>query len=121
VLVADDDEDIRALVELRLERAGYRVRTVETGDEALAAALAEPPDVAVVDVTMPGLDGYELTERLRARAATRDLPIVLLTAHAWPEAREAGLRAGATAFVTKPFRAQELHAEVERLLAARAA
>ena len=80
VLVADDDEDILQLVSFRLERAGYTVVTAADGQQALAAARQHQPDLAVLDVMMPGLNGYEVTRQLRADPATAAIPVILLTA-----------------------------------------
>ena len=80
ILVADDDGDVRELVVFRLERAGYQVVTAADGQEAVEVALERSPDVCVIDVMMPKLDGYQVTERLRASPGLAEVPIVLLTA-----------------------------------------
>jgi len=80
ILVAEDDDDIRALVVHRLERSGYETATAVDGEAALRLALERPPALCIFDVMMPRLDGYELTRRLRAHEATRDIPVILLTA-----------------------------------------
>ena len=80
VLVADDDPDILALVRFRLEREGYDVVSAADGQAALELALDHTPDLAVLDVMMPRLDGYEVTRRLREHEATKGMPIILLTA-----------------------------------------
>ena len=82
VLAADDDEDILELVAFRLERSGYTVLRAHDGEEALRLAREEQPDLGVLDVMMPKLDGFEVTRRLRADAATSSTPIILLTARA---------------------------------------
>jgi two-component system response regulator MtrA len=114
VLIADDDPDIQALVAFRLERAGFR--TVRAGQAALELALADPPDLAVVDWSMPKLDGIELTRALRANPATAELPVLLLTARAQEQDVATGLEAGATAYIRKPFNGQELSERVQELL-----
>jgi CheY-like chemotaxis protein len=119
VLVADDDEDILLLVGLRLERAGFEVVTAKDGLEALAAAEARTPDIAVVDVMMPRMDGHELVRRLRARPETATLPILVLTAAVHDRVAEASVEAGADAHMRKPFSPRELVAKLEQLLAAR--
>ena len=116
VLVADDDEDILSLVGLRLERAGYEVMTAKDGVEALAAAEARTPDVAVVDVMMPRMDGHELVRRLRARPETAGLPILVLTAAVHDRVAEASAEAGADAHMRKPFSPKDLVARLEQLL-----
>ena len=115
VLVADDDDDILALVGLRLERAGYEVVTARDGLEALAAAEAQPIDMAVVDVMMPGMDGHELVRRLRARPETAEIPILVLTAAAQEHVAEESMAAGASAHMRKPFSPKELVARLEEL------
>jgi CheY-like chemotaxis protein len=117
VLVADDDEDILALLVLRLERAGYEVVVAHDGREALAAAEAQPIDLAVIDVMMPELDGHEVVRRLRARPATAGIPILVLTAAAQEHVAEASAAAGADAHMRKPFSPKELVARLEELRA----
>ena len=117
VLVADDDPDILDLVTFRLDRAGYEVVQARDGQEALDAALERTPDLCVLDVMMPRLDGYEVTRRLRQESATRSVPIILLTARAQEADVQRGFESGATDYVKKPFSPQELRARVEALLA----
>ena len=119
VLVADDDEDIRSLVTFRLERAGYRVVTASDGEHALSLALEHSPDLAVLDVMMPRLDGYELTRRLREHEATKSMPVILLTARAQEADVERGFEAGADDYIRKPFSPQELRARVQAILGRR--
>jgi two-component system, OmpR family, response regulator MtrA len=112
VLVADDDEDIRRLVVMKLRSAGHEVTAVGDGDAALAAATADPPDLAVLDLMMPGLSGVEVCTALRADPALAHVPIVLLTARAQERDQAEGLAAGADAFLSKPFRPKALLAEL---------
>lgn len=116
VLVADDDEDILQLVEIRLSRSGYDVITATDGPSAIGLALARRPDVAVVDVAMPELDGLEVTRTLRAAEATSSMPILLLTARAQVSDVERGLASGADDYVTKPFSPELLAQRVASLL-----
>lgn len=116
VLVADDDEDILALVGLALARAGIAFVTAHDGAAALALAQERLPALALLDVSMPQLDGLEVTRRLRAAAATRDMPIILLTARAQSADVESGFEAGATAYLSKPFTLGALLARVRQLL-----
>jgi DNA-binding response OmpR family regulator len=95
VLVADDDPDILALVALRLERDGYEVVRAHDGQGAIDRALERTPDLALIDVSMPRLDGYEVTERLRENDATSRIPVILLTARAQDADVARGLEAGA--------------------------
>jgi CheY-like chemotaxis protein len=115
VLVADDDADVRELVVFRLARAGYDVITAGDGEEAVAVALERRPRVCVIDVMMPKLDGYEVTERLRASEELADVAILLLTASVEEAAVEKGFAAGADDFIKKPFSPAEL---VDRVAAA---
>lgn len=119
VLVADDDPIILGLVVYRLENSGYRVITAADGEEALQLALAKRPALAVVDVMMPQLDGYELTRRLRSHDDTRDMPIILLTARVQEADVDQGFEAGADDYLRKPFSPQELRSRVHALLARR--
>jgi DNA-binding response OmpR family regulator len=119
VLVADDDEDILELVSFRLERAGYEVVTARDGAAALATAQERLPDLAVLDVMMPGLNGYEVTQRLRADDATRDIPVILLTARVQEADVNRGFEAGADDYLRKPFSPQELRARVQAIIARR--
>jgi DNA-binding response OmpR family regulator len=103
VLVVDDDALIREIVSTILDLEHFEVRTADGGEAALAAVADEVPDVMVLDVMMPDLDGYEVCARMRAQPETADLPIVLLTARDQREDRQAGIDAGADAYLTKPF------------------
>jgi DNA-binding response OmpR family regulator len=116
VLIADDDPDIRSLVALRLERSGYEVVAAGDGEQALAAALERAPDLALLDVMMPKLDGYEVTERLRQQEATRHLPVILLTARVQESDIARGVEAGADDYVKKPFSTSELRDRVQAVL-----
>jgi DNA-binding response OmpR family regulator len=116
VLVADDDPDIQSLVVLRLERSGYRVLRASDGQEALDLALSELPDLAVLDITMPKLDGCEVTRSLRAHVQTAAMPVILLTARVQEEDVERGMAAGATDYIKKPFSPHELGARVTSIL-----
>jgi DNA-binding response OmpR family regulator len=116
VLVADDDPDILALVRFRLERDGYEVLSAPDGETALDLALARTPDLAVLDVMMPRLDGYEVTRRLREHGPTTTIPIILLTARVQEPDLERGFEAGADDYVTKPFSPQALGERVQAAL-----
>ena len=116
VLVADDDEDILQLLTFRLERAGYEIVQARDGDEALRLALELVPALAVLDVMMPGLNGFEVTRELRRNAATSTTPVILLTAKAQATDVARGMAAGADDYVRKPFDARDLADRVDRLL-----
>jgi DNA-binding response OmpR family regulator len=116
VLCADDEDDIRRLVAFRLGRAGYTVLEAHDGEEALEIALRERPDLAVLDVMMPKMDGYELTRRLREEEATSKMPIILLTARAQDTDVDHGFDVGADDYIRKPFSPQELSRRVQAIL-----
>jgi DNA-binding response OmpR family regulator len=116
ILIADDDPDILALVSFRLERAGYEVVQARNGEEAVQVALARRPDLAVIDVMMPRIDGYETTRQLRQQEETSRMPIILLTARVQEEDIARGFDAGADDYVRKPFSPQELGSRVQAAL-----
>ncbi len=116
IVVADDEEDILELVALGLERAGYAVHRAVDGEQALALMREHRPDVAILDVAMPKLDGFELTRRLRNDPETSEIKIVLLTARVQEADVDAGLAAGAHDYITKPFSPRELQERVAALL-----
>jgi DNA-binding response OmpR family regulator len=119
ILAADDDEDILQLIVFRLERSGYTVLQAHDGEEALALALENRPDLAVLDVLMPKMDGFELTRRLRAEPATSRMPIIFLTARVQDADVQEGFDAGADDYLRKPFSPQELRARVQAILGRR--
>jgi DNA-binding response OmpR family regulator len=108
VLAADDDPDILDLISYRLERSGCEVLRATDGEQALELAISEKPDLAVLDVMMPKIDGYEVTRRLRANPATAGIKVILLTASAQEPDVVKGFEAGADDYMTKPFSPQEL-------------
>jgi DNA-binding response OmpR family regulator len=116
VLVADDDPDILNLVALRLERDGYEVVRATDGQLALDQALDRSPDLALIDVSMPRLDGYQVTERLRANESTRQMPIILLTARVQDADVARGVEAGADGYVKKPFSTDQLRSRIQAVL-----
>ena len=113
VLVVDDDPDIRGLLRELLDRRGFDVTEARDGQEALRAFFAERPDLVVLDVAMPVLDGWKTLERIRELS---DVPVVMLTARTTELEKTRGLRAGADDYVTKPFGRQELLARVDAVL-----
>ena len=118
IVCADDDADIRELLMFGLGGHGYRVVFAADGTEALRLAESRKPALMILDVAMPGIDGFELTRRLRAGAETSEIPVVLLTARVRDADVQQGYALGADAYITKPFHLDELNREVQRLLAA---
>src|SRR6201989_831610 len=110
VLVIDDDETIRAVVRRLVEFAGASVTEVETGEDGLRALYVERPDLVVLDIDLPGLDGWQVLERIRQLT---DVPVVMLSGHADELEKVRALQAGADDYVTKPFGPQELLARVQ--------
>ena len=116
VLVVDDERDITALVAYHLAKAGYRVTTATTGPAALEAVRAEPFDLVVLDLMLPGRSGYEVLDELRSHEATRGVGVILLTARREEADRIKGLAAGADDYLTKPFSPEELVLRVGAVL-----
>jgi DNA-binding response OmpR family regulator len=116
ILSVDDERDVIDLVQFHLTRAGYRVLTASCGREALDCIRADPPDLILLDLMLPDIDGFAICEILRRQAATATIPIVILTAWATTDARSLGLELGALDYLTKPFSPKELVARVRRLL-----
>jgi CheY-like chemotaxis protein len=108
ILIADDYDDNRELLRLILETEGFRIREARNGVEALDAARAEAPSVALIDLSMPTLDGFGLLRELRADERTRSVPCVAVTAFAANQDRQRALAAGFDAYISKPFRHKEL-------------
>jgi phosphate regulon transcriptional regulator PhoB len=116
VLVVEDEPDIRALIVHHLTREGFRCRTAATGVEALGRVRAAAPDLIVLDLMLPELDGLEVCRRLRRDPATAGVPIIMLTAKADEVDRVVGLEMGADDYVAKPFSPKELVARVRAVL-----
>ena len=116
VLVVDDEPDIVALVAYHLARAGYRVSTASNGTDGLTAARQERPALLILDLMLPGLSGYDVLEALRGESATKDIPVLMLTARKEEQDRIQGLSLGADDYLTKPFAPQELVLRVGAIL-----
>src|SRR3989449_9937323 len=116
VLVVEDESDIRNLIVLHLSREGFRCRTAKSGPEALREARAATPDLVILDLMLPDLDGLEVCRRLRSDAATATIPIIMLTAKAAEVDRVVGLEMGADDYVVKPFSPKDLVARVKAIL-----
>jgi two-component system alkaline phosphatase synthesis response regulator PhoP len=116
ILVVEDDRDIADLIAHALAKAGYETDRVASGPDALASARAAAPDAIILDLMLPGLDGFDVCRALRAHDGTASIPIIMLTARGEEADRVAGLELGADDYVTKPFSAKELVARVGALL-----
>lgn len=113
ILVVDDDPNILELVSIQLTQAGYTVQKASNGFEALTLIEEDYPDLAVVDVMMPGMDGYELTKQIRSET---DIPVLLLTAKGELEDKEKGFLSGSDDYVVKPFEPRELQYRINAIL-----
>ncbi|MFZ1059161.1 MAG: response regulator [Candidatus Rokuibacteriota bacterium] len=116
VLVVEDEPDIRDLIVLHLEREGFRARTAQNGADALKQIRTAPPDLVVLDLMLPELDGLEVCRRLRRDPSTASVPVIMLTAKGDEADRVVGLELGADDYVTKPFSPKELVARVRAVL-----
>ena len=116
ILIVDDEPHNRRLLEALLLPEGYRTQCASCGEEALAMAAACPPDLILLDIMMPGMDGYAVAKALKAQPATANVPIIMVTAHIDRSARLAGLDSGAEEFLTKPVDRAELWLRVRNLL-----
>ena len=116
ILLIEDNEMNRDMLSRRLVRRGYEVAIAVDGEQGLAMARAEPPALVLMDMSLPGLDGWEATRRLRAMPETRTVPVIALTAHAMAGDREKALAAGCDDFDTKPVDLARLLEKIEALL-----
>jgi len=116
ILIADDESHILRILRFNLERAGYEIMTVEDGEAALETALAERPDLVILDVGMPGITGVDVCRKLKGGDALDRTPVFLLTAHGQESDEQAGHAAGADRFFTKPFSPKEILREVRNAL-----
>jgi len=116
IMVVDDNEPSRDALSRRLERRGYRILTAVDGQEAVATGQAELPDLILMDLGLPGIDGWEATRQLKAASMTRHIPIIVLSAHAMTNDRDLALAAGANDFDTKPVRFDQLLGKIDTLL-----
>jgi DNA-binding response OmpR family regulator len=117
VLVADDDQDIRDLVTFKLKQAGFSVRAVDDGVSAIAAIEADSPDLAVLDVMMPGLSGIDVLRKVRENERLHGVRVILLTARSRDSDVDAGFATGADDYIIKPFSPRELLHRVNTVLA----
>jgi CheY-like chemotaxis protein len=127
ILVIEDDDDIRGLLASRLERMGYQVRSVASGEDGVEAAIEEPPHLVMLDILLPGIDGWEVARRLRANPTTAAVPLVIASivepsmdhqGHPGDpdEAADSGDPVEATAYLAKPFTARQVEAVIARIV-----
>jgi len=116
VIIVEDDEDIADSIRYNLEREGFRVRLATTGEDALNLILDRPPNLILLDLNLPHMNGFELCRRLRAESPTMRVPILMLTARADEADKVLGLNMGADDYITKPFSMRELMARVNAAL-----
>src|SRR5579859_5962653 len=121
ILVIDDDAGLRQMIKLMLEREGHQAVLAENGQTGLQSAMSELPDVAIIDLMMPGLSGYDVTRQLRADPRTAKLPVLVLTARNQPMDRQMALGVGANAFMSKPVSSRDLHARLNEILSGQVA
>jgi DNA-binding response OmpR family regulator len=116
VLVVDDEPNIVLSLEFLMEQAGFQVTTAEDGEHALDSVKNAPPDLILLDISLPGISGFDVLEQLREQPDTASLPIIMLTAHGREVEREKGMALGANDYITKPFSTQTLVEKVKALL-----
>ena len=117
ILIVEDNEENRDSLSRRLQRRGFEVALAPDGKLGVVAALSEKPDLILMDMNMPELDGWEATRQVKAQAGTEDIPVIALTAHALSGDRERALAAGCADYHTKPVEFPKLLAQIEALLA----
>lgn len=117
VLVVDDEPNIVLSIEFLMEQAGFEVTSAADGEQALEQVATHTPDVVLLDISLPGISGFDVLEALRTRSATALLPVIMLTAHGREVEREKGFALGANAYITKPFSTQTLVDQVQAVLA----
>jgi CheY-like chemotaxis protein len=116
ILLVEDNEMNRDMLSRRLQRKGYTVLIAVDGEQGLATAYSEMPDLILMDISLPFIDGYEVTRRLKANPRTRHIPVIALTAHALLTDRDKALRAGCNDYDTKPVDFARLTEKIETLL-----
>src|ERR1700688_3897756 len=116
VLIVDDERHNRQLLEAMLESEGFLLQTAASGEEALAMVALQAPDLILLDIMMPGMDGYQVASTIKGNPATKNIPVIIITALDDRKARMLGLNAGAEDFLTKPVDRAELSARVRNLL-----
>ncbi|OHB57233.1 MAG: DNA-binding response regulator [Planctomycetes bacterium GWF2_42_9] len=116
ILIVDDEEDVLELVRFNLEKDGYKSETASSGEEAITAAKSKLPDLVILDLMLPGIDGLEVCKKLKSDSKTENIPIIMLTAKGEESDIITGLELGADDYITKPFSPKVLTARVRRIL-----
>jgi CheY-like chemotaxis protein len=116
ILAVDDDWMNREMMQAHLENAGFRVLLANSGAKALEVAVSEHPDLILLDVRMPGMDGYEACTLLKSTTETRHIPVLMITALEDEESKNRGLEAGADGFVPKPFDLEHMLTQIHRYI-----
>ncbi|MHB9068818.1 MAG: response regulator [Sedimentisphaerales bacterium] len=116
ILIVDDEEDVLELVRYNLDKNGYKVETAATGEQALAKARAKLPDLIILDLMLPGIDGLDVCKKLKNDTKTQNIPVIMLTAKGEETDIVTGLELGADDYVTKPFSPKVLVARIRRVL-----
>lgn len=117
ILLVDDEEDVRFIVRARLEAAGFRVETADTGTEGLARARRLRPDLVLLDLMLPGMDGFSVCAMLKRDRRFKDIPVIIVSARSRQKDFETGIALGADAYIAKPFSGPELVRQIRELLA----
>ncbi len=116
IMVVDDEESVRMVVSFSLEKAGYRVIDADCGDEALTSVVDNPPDLILLDLMMPNIDGWEVLQLLKSNPKTEGIPVCLLTAKGDIRNKMYALQQGAVDYITKPFKREELLEKVKTIV-----
>ncbi len=116
ILVVEDNETNRYLINFMLNTKGYTVINAETGEEGIELAAKEKPDLILMDIQLPGIDGLEATKRIRESEASKNIPIIALTSYAMVGDREKSMKAGCTGYIEKPINPDTFMAEIEEFL-----
>ncbi|MBU0572863.1 MAG: response regulator [Candidatus Margulisiibacteriota bacterium] len=116
ILLADDEPEVLDMLKIRLQPLGFDLLCAANGQEALDIAKKELPDIAVLDIMMPKMDGYDVCRNMKADKKTSHIPVIFLTVLGDPEEKEAGLEAGAEAFIQKPYEPSVFIEEIKKLL-----
>jgi two-component system alkaline phosphatase synthesis response regulator PhoP len=117
ILIADDEEDVKAVVQLFLESKGYLTVTAFDGLDAIERAKEEHPDLIILDIMMPIIDGFEVCKKLKADPSLAKIPVIMLSASSHSESKQRGLEAGAVDYLIKPFEPEQLERVIKNILA----